>query len=367
MKQYCVKVYLYLKKEHNHKYLKINVMSSMDSELVDLFNTWKLEVSSTVDSPYTCEDTESSTVTDCSFCGCKETCWVEEGYKVCRSCSKAEIGELETTAEWRYFNSDSSSKRSGDPSRVGLPVNPLVPNAGTGTIIERRTRETHYMRKVRRFHHWSSLNFQGRNLFAVFDKLHSNSKRYGIPPMIIEKAKLLFKRVNDSQLFRGENKEGLIATCIYQACKEHNVPRSVKEIATMFDIDEQCMTKGNRCFTRVIEVDESTTLVISKPVDFVERFACRLKIPEIYLPIFREIAIKVDEFHIITDNASSSVAAAIIFFVSERLNLGTTKRCIATVSLVSDVTISKCYNKLLKYEVFLKNILDCNTISSEAS
>ena len=337
-----------------------------DSDLVNLFDTWKLEVipsflSSIVNATDSCD---TSIVTDCSFCGCKETCWVEEGFKVCRSCSKAEVGELETTAEWRYFNNDSSSKRSGDPSRVGLPVNPLVPNAGTGTIIERRGRETHHMRKIRRFHHWSSLNFQGRNLFAVFDKLQSNPKRFGIPSMIIEKAKLLFKRVNDSQLFRGENKEGLIATCIYQACKEHNVPRSVKEIATMFDIDEQCMTKGNRCFTRVIEVSDATTLAVSKPVDFVERFASRLKIPELYLPTFREIAVKVDEFHIITDNASSSIAAAIIFFVSEKLKLGTLKKSISSVSLVSDVTISKCYNKLMKYETFLQNVLDSKKTST---
>jgi transcription initiation factor TFIIB len=336
-----------------------------DDDFVNLFLSWKFGVGTTDSStlPDTI-DTEPPTVTDCSFCGSKETCWVEEGYKVCHSCSKAEIGELETTAEWRYFSTDSSSKKTGDPSRVGLPVNPLVPNAGTGTIIERRNKETHYMRRIRRFHHWNSLNFQGRNLFAVFDKLQLNTKRFGIPPMIIEKAKLLFKRVNDNQLFRGENKEGLIATCIYQACKEHSVPRSVKEIATMFDIDEQCMTKGNRCFTQVIELSESTTLVVSKPVDFVERFASRLKISETYLPTFREVAMKVDEFHLIADNASSSIAAAIIFFVSEKLNLGTTKRCIASVSLVSDVTISKCYNKLLKYEVFLQNILDSQKVTS---
>jgi len=311
-----------------------------------------------------CEEKRGETVLGndiwCETCGL-ESCHVEEGYLVCHGCSVAKSATLDSGAEWRHFSSESgSSRRQGDPSRVGMPVNPLMPHSGTGSVIESRMRESFQMRRIRKFHHWSTLNFRGRNLIAVFEKLQSIAKRNGIPTVIIEKSKMLFKKVNDLQLFRGENKEGLVATCIYRACKDFNVPRSVKEIAEIFDIDEQKMTRGNKCFSKAFdEVDEMeiSRLSISKPADFIERFSCKLNIPEnLYMQICK-VAQVVESINIVADHAASSVAAALLFYLSEKKKLGITKSAIAQVSLISEVTIGKCYKKLVKYETVISCLI----------
>ena len=46
------------------------------------------------------------------------------------------------------------------------------------------------------------------------------------------------------KISRGSNRKGIIAACVYFACKECEVPRTPKEIASMFTIDITVMTKG---------------------------------------------------------------------------------------------------------------------------
>jgi len=326
---------------------------------------WKQESIASAEGKGVVVISSTSTQREETWCvSCEDdTCCVEEGYLICSRCSVARPANLDSSAEWRFFSNDGggSSSRQSDPCRVGMPLNALLPHAGTGSVITSRSRESYSMRRIRRIHHWSTLNFRGRSLVVVFEKLQSIARRNGIPAIIVDKSKILFKRVTECQLFRGENKEGLIATCIYRACKNYNVPRSVKEIADIFGIDEQKMTKGNRCFSRafdeVNEIDLSR-LAISRPADFVERFSCKLKISDTLYRQICALADKVDEAHIITDNTACSVAAAVLFFFCEYHGIEVTKLDIAKVSLISEVTITKCYKKLKKYESYLVDVLN---------
>ena len=62
--------------------------------------------------------------------------------------------------------------------------------------------------------------------------------------MIIDEASSLYTIISSTKISRGSNRKGIIAACVFYACKECNVPRSSKEIANMFDIDITVMTKG---------------------------------------------------------------------------------------------------------------------------
>ena len=72
------------------------------------------------------------------------------------------------------------------------------------------------------------------------------------------------------------------------------------------------------------------------------------------------IARKVEEGDIITDNNPQAIATGIILFVAMVCHQDISKKTIAKVCGVSDVTIMKCYNKLiaLKTELVPKCLLD---------
>ena len=59
------------------------------------------------------------------------------------------------------------------------------------------------------------------------------------------------------------------------------------------------------------------------------------------------IAIKIDEQSLIPENTPHSVAAGIIYFVSELCGTSITKKDVNKVSEISEVTINKCHKKLL--------------------
>ena len=71
------------------------------------------------------------------------------------------------------------------------------------------------------------------------------AKNAGIPSCIIEVAKQMYKQVSETKISRGENRKGIIASCIFIACKKFDkCARSNKEIAEIFKIEPTNMTKG---------------------------------------------------------------------------------------------------------------------------
>ena len=68
------------------------------------------------------------------------------------------------------------------------------------------------------------------------------------------------------------------------------------------------------------------------------------------------VANKIEENNIIPENTPHSVAAGIVYFVSQTCNLNVSKKNVNSVSKISEVTINKCNKKLDK----IKNELNRN-------
>lgn len=341
--------------------------SPTTSSIDQLFESWE-----SLDNPIEKNVKNSSSLLKCEKC--LQDGIIEEGYLICNNCSEILSNKLDTGAEWRFYGSNETESRQ-DPCRVGLPSSYLVDNS-LGSIIIPTCNESFKMRRIRQYHGWNLLNYKGRNLFNIYDQLHTNSKRNGIPNNVIEKAKFIFKIVSEKQLFRGDNKNGLIAVCCYRACKDLGVPRSTKEISEYFNIDETTITKGNRCLSKVLKnitindsenehysvvtnnKSENPLSSISKPVDYVARFSCKLNIDPTYQTIITNLAVLIDEKRIVPNNTASSIAAAVMYFVIDYYNLSLTKMDIAKASKISEVTIGKCYKNLKVFEKYINSVLE---------
>jgi transcription initiation factor TFIIB len=299
------------------------------------------------------------------YCGdCETESRLEDGgHYVCTGCGDIGQPVVDDTPEWRYYGQDDS--KGGDPSRCGISSNYLMPESSIGTVISTRYGESYRMRQARQYHSWNVMDYRGRNLYRIFDKLQTHSQKHGINYIIIEHAKQLYKTINAHQLFRGQNKEGLIADCVYRACKDKGVPRSIKEIAIIFGLEEHVMTKGNRCFTSVwnrIQSDESVhlppqanhSLRLSSPSDYIERFCSPLRLPAQALRDCLCVAQVVEVNRLVPDNTAPSIAAAVVYYVITAHELPISKEDIAKASKKSEVTIGKCFKKLSLYDKQLR-------------
>ena len=124
-------------------------------------------------------------------------------------------------------------------------------------MISPKWRESELMRHARQYHRWNSTNSRGRTLILIFRELQQVAYKHGFPRMIVEDTKHLYKTTTEYHVFRGDNRKGLYAYCLFHTCKRHGVPRSIKEICEMFDVDEQTLTRGHSSFIKVVKETET--------------------------------------------------------------------------------------------------------------
>ena len=269
---------------------------------------------------------------------------VEDCMQICGDCSSIIGKVIDNTAEWRYYGSDS---KSDDPSRCGLPTNSLLPKSSLGSMIGGNKFGNNFdIRRIRQYQMWNAMPYNERTLWNVFDKLTGVSLNNGIPQKIVDDAKVLYKRASEKKISRGDNKEGLIASCIYHACLMNNLPRCPKEIAKMFDIDPVILNKGNSRFQTLLPIN----VISSSPLDFISRYCSVLDMKMEYIDNCKKLVKFLEDSEIMSDNSPTSSCASILYYFSEKKKLGYTKKKISEVCNVSEVTVIKGYKLLCKFD-----------------
>jgi len=280
----------------------------------------------------------------CEKCGFRQLV-VLDGEQLCPACNVVQSRVIDDGAEWRFYGVDDN--RSEDPTRCGMPTNHLLPKSSLGSMIGfNKTRDNRDIRNIRRFLLWNSMPHWERTLYQNFEILNGAGISQGISSKIIEDAKILFKEASQMKISRGDNKDGLVAACMYYACIINKVPRSTKEIASMFKLDPNILTKGNARFQELLKINVDS----SDSQDFISRFGSNLNMNWDDIQKCKEIAKKIDDLEIVSENAPTSAAAGILFFYCNVHDINFTKKQISEVCSVSEVTITKCFKKLQKYK-----------------
>jgi transcription initiation factor TFIIB len=283
-------------------------------------------------------------------CGCTEVV-VEDCMQICANCSSIISKVIDNTAEWRYYGGDS---KNDDPSRCGLPTNVLLPKSSLGSMIGGNKYGNNYnIRLIRKYQVWNAMPYNERTLWTVFEKLTSVSLNNGIPQKIIDEAKFLYKRASEKKISRGDNKEGLIASCIFHACSINNLPRSPKEIAKMFNINPVILNKGNSRFQTLLQIN----VVSSSPSDFITRYCSALNMKMDDIDNCKVLVKFLEDNEIMSDNSPTSGCASILYYYSEKKKLGYVKKQFAEVCNVSEVTVIKGYKMLCKYDNYINKNL----------
>lgn len=287
----------------------------------------------------------------------KETCCdnirnhqVCNGLTICSQC-KNTVTNIVSGPEWRYYGVNDT--KSSDPTRCGMPVNQLLPESSLGTTISYRGGKSN-MNKIRKYQQWNGVPYKERSLLKVFEEISRNCKKHGIPNMIINEANSLYKVISMTKITRGSNRKGIIASCVYFACKINKVPRSTNEIAVVFNISVPVMTKGCKKFQEIMQMNKvdlnrihkihsTETITID---DFIDRFCSKLELSEQDICEIKDIAKMATIYNLINENTPPSMAAGCIFLYIKLNELDIHKKVISDICKISEVTINKCYKKL---------------------
>ena len=279
----------------------------------------------------------------------------EEKFLVCTNskCGIIYKEVLDHTAEWRYYG--AGDNKTSDPTRCGIPIDPLLEVSSYGCKVICGRGSTYEMRKIRRYTEWQSMPYKEKAIYDEFQRIKVMARMAGIHNIIIDEALRYHKKISAEKTFRGLNRDGIIAASIYIASRIHDYPRTPKEIATIFVLDNTSATKGCKNALSILnkiekglQNNEKTFFHQTKPLDFIERFCSRLSINTELTKVCQFIAVRIDRNNLIPENTPHSVAAGIIYFIAQICSLNISKHDVYCVSEISEVTINKCYKKLDK-------------------
>jgi transcription initiation factor TFIIIB Brf1 subunit/transcription initiation factor TFIIB len=293
--------------------------------------------------------------TDIDLCNlCNTTLIItEEGFPTCTnpSCGVVYTNTLDYSPEWRYFGAED--KNANDPTRCGNPINPLLVESSYGCKVICSPKCSYEMKKIRKWTEWQSMPHREKSLYDEFQFITTMAQNAGIPKIFIDEAMIVHKEISEQKIFRGLNRDGIKAASIYISCRLNGCPRTSQEIAEIFKLDKTSATNGCTMAVNIlhnIERDVDSTarsdLCYSKPSTFIERYCSKLNMPQGAVLLAKFVSEKLEQNNLITDNTPQSIAAGVIYFISQVCNLNISKTDIKNICKVSEVTVNKCYKKM---------------------
>ena len=263
---------------------------------------------------------------------------------------------LDQSPEWRFYGADDN--QNSDPTRCGMPINPLLEESSFGCKVLCIGKSSYQMRKIRRYTEWQSMPYKEKTRYEEFQRITVMAQNAGIPKLIIDDAIRYHKKISEhDHTFRGDNKDGIIAASIYISCRINNYPRTAKELATIFRLDATSATQGCKNAQLIInelekDMDnkDKTSFCKTKPEAFIERYCSKLNINSELTKLAQFIAIKIEKNNMMPENTPHSIAAGVVYFISQLCKINVSKRDVKNVSEISEVTINKVHKKLEKLQ-----------------
>jgi transcription initiation factor TFIIB len=288
----------------------------------------------------------------------------EEGYMSCSNNKCAIIYKdiIETSAEWKQYNENST-----DQSRCGMPINPLLEESSYGCKVLCNNTSSYEMRKIKRYSEWQSMPYKEKSQYDEFQRIINMAQNGNISKIIIDDAIRYHKIISDNTTFRGLNRDGIIAASIYISCRINQTPRSAREIAKIFHLDNTSATKGCKnaiTIINTIEQDlcqsEKSDFGTTNSESFIERYCSKISFPQDLIKLALFVSKIINKKNLIPENTPPAIAAGIIYFLINEFNLDISKSTINQISEISEVTINKCYKKVdtFKEQLIPKTIFE---------
>jgi len=220
----------------------------------------------------------------------------------CPSCSKNKIltddnsGELfcsncgfvitekieEAGAEWRSFSNEEK-----DRARVGAGTSLAMHDMGLSTIIGQTNKDStgkpltaNMKSTITRLRTWDSRtqahSSAERNLRQALNEMDKLKDKLALTDAVIEKAAYIYRKAMEKRLVRGRSIHGLVAACLYAACRNTETPRTLDDIANGINIRRKDVARCYRLIFRELELK----MPVVDPVKGVSRIASIAELSE---------------------------------------------------------------------------------------
>ena len=220
---------------------------------------------------------------------------------------------------------------------------------------------------------WNSIKYKEKKLNDVFTTIQNACSAKNIVKCVEDTAKIMYKQIYDNKvdnekntIFRGLNYRSLIASCLFMACKTNNYIILMKEIAVLFELKKTDMKRGMKIFKNLSKQKKfNLKMTIVKPEDFIRGCFEKININKCFLEQAIQLVMNIQKIQIANSHTPISIAIGAIYLVIYMNNVNISKKDLARIFDISQVTIKKTFNKLEPFINILLNNKVCDLLQSE--
>ncbi len=288
---------------------------------------------------------------NCPRCG-KKSLLTDEvtGERFCGKCGYVISEKVnESGPERKSF----STQGGVDTTRTGSPISLTRHDKGLATVINPANRDatgkplsSSMKSTITRLRTWDSRSQSqastDHNLRQALNELDRLKDKLAISSNVLEKAAYIYRKALEKKLVRGRSISALIAASLYAACRDTEIPRTLKDVAEAANVKRKDIA---RCY-RLLHHELELKMPVVDSVQCIARISSKLKVTEKTKRYAAKIIKETQERKESAGKDPMGLAAAALYFSCVKNGVVVTQRDIAEASGVTEVTIRNRYKGL---------------------
>jgi transcription initiation factor TFIIB len=286
----------------------------------------------------------------CPNCGKRGTFVRDEesGEMVCSNCGFVlREKEEETGPSFSSSEAGTSEMSSGPPTSIAQPdmgLATVIGREGTdasGTGLSSRTRST-----VERMRVWDrrSQPDQGayKSMSRAFDQIKTIADKLSVGQGAIERAAYIYRKALEKGLTRGRPLTQLAAAALYAACRDLQIPRSLKDVAEAGNVSKKDLSRAYR--TLVTELD--IRMPVEDPIRSLPKIGSAIGASPRTMRKAQEILRMAEAAGVSAGKDPMGLAGAALYIASHLEGEGKSQPRVAKAAEVTEVTVRNRYRAL---------------------
>ncbi|MBY8983787.1 MAG: transcription initiation factor IIB [Candidatus Lokiarchaeota archaeon] len=264
----------------------------------------------------------------------------EKGEIVCGQCGlviSERIVDISHSGKRAFTKQEKESRE-----RTGSPISILLPDMGLSTIIDKTSIKSPDLKRAAKWN--SRMTWDKRNMLIATTELKRIGSNLNLPNHVKKTAIRLYIEAFKKKLLRGRSINGMVAACLYFACRERKIPRTLQEI-----LDETSISAKNvrRCYRTLIR-ELNLKVPSTDPISLIPRFIAELDLDA----EAENVTIKILQSFISKFSTSGKdpkgLCAGALYLVCKMKDKRVSQKEIANLVGVTEVTLRSRYKELVK-------------------
>ncbi len=286
------------------------------------------------------ESNLSSLSNSCPECGGTVILLHERGETVCGQCG---LVMSERNVDISHSGKRAFTKQEKESrERTGSPISILLPDMGLSTIIDKNNIKNPDLKRAAKWN--SRMTWDKRNMLIATTELKRIASNLNLPNHVKKTAIRLYIEAFKKKLLRGRSINGMVAACLYFACRERKIPRTLQEILDQSSVQAKNVRRCYRTLIRELNLKVPST----DPISLIPRFIAELDLDADAENITVKILQRFTSKYSTSGKDPKGLCAGALYLVCRKKEKKISQKEIANLVGVTEVTLRSRYKELIK-------------------